>query len=95
MADKLTMFQSSTAGDRQPISSGDRKTPNAWSRMHVALKTTCQRECIRTICYSPHSKSCTDLSGVMAQLREYFFGMKEAVIKLICSRYVGARAWSI
>ena len=38
MTDKLTMFQSITAGDRQPISSGDRKTPNARSSMHVAPK---------------------------------------------------------
>ena len=49
MTDKLTMFQSSTAGDCQPISSGDRKTPNAWSGMHVALKSTFQKECVLTI----------------------------------------------
>ena len=74
--------QSSTTGDYRPTSSREKWTKTSWSRMHVVLKATSRKGMHLYICYRPYSKSCIDLSGVVVQVREYFFGMEVACFQI-------------
>ena len=54
-------------------------------------ENACRSHCGR----NEKTKGCPDQDGDKALDREYFFGMKDWGLKLVCSWHVGTRGWSM